>query len=139
MGELIAGPSMVMTWTYSGGTVSLNADYRTFDWNTTSNFEDISAGQDTQVGRAPTMIDATANVTLVGQTSGTALVAALAAQTAGTLVVQPEGTAVGKRKITLPAYSEGAQYSFPYANVMTITCGFIPSSILGVWTDAANT
>jgi len=138
MGELIAGQSMVLTWTYSGGTVTLDADYRTCDWSTTSNFEDISAGADTQVGRAPTLIDAKANISLVGQTDGTVIATALAAQTAGTLTIQPEGTAVGKRKITLPAYADGAAVSWPYANVMTITCGFTPSSILGSWTDGTN-
>ena len=136
MGELIAGQTMIMTWAYSGGTISLNADYRTFGWSTTANMEDISAGADTQVGRMPTLIDAHADVTLVQQTAGTALIAALAATTAGTLTVQPEGTAAGKRTITLPCYCDGAQYDIPYANVAVITCGFTPSSVLGLWTDA---
>jgi len=135
MGELIAGQTMVMTWTTSAGTFTLDADYRTFEWNTTANMEDISAGADTQVGRVPTLIDAHADVTLVQQTGGTALIAALAATTAGTLVVYPEGTASNKRIITLPAYCDGANYSIPYANVAVITVGFSPSSVLGTWSD----
>lgn len=139
MSELIAGQSMVLTWVYSGGTISLAGDYRTCDWNPSTAYEDVSAGADTQTGRMPTLKDATANVTLVRQTAGTALDAALQPGQAGTLTIQPEGTAVNLRKITLPAYSDGAQVTHPYANVAIITCNFSGSSVLGNFTDSVNT
>jgi len=138
MAELISGPTMVLTWTYSGGTISLAGDYRTVSWNPSTAFEDVSAGADTQIGRLPTLKDATATVELVTQTSGTAIAAALAPQTAGTLVIQPEGTASNKRKITLPAYSNGATLAFPYANVSTISCQFSGSSTLANYSDSVN-
>ena len=97
MAELIAGPTMILSWIWSGGTISLNADYRTFTWNPTIAYEDVTAGQDTQVGRLTTLKDATAAIELVTQTAGTAMVAALAAGMGGTLISAPRGTATGKR------------------------------------------
>lgn len=138
MAELISGPTLVMSWAYSGGTVQLAADYRTFSWNPTITYEDVSAGSDTQIGRLTTLKDATAAVTLVQQTGGTQMIAALAAGMAGTLIVQPEGTATNKRKITFPSYSDGAVSDQPYANVATLSCGFTGSSTLANFTDGVN-
>lgn len=138
MAELISGPTMVLKWAYSGGTISLDGDYRTCSWNPSTAYEDVSAGADTQVGRLPTLKDATASIELVTQTSGTAIQAALQPGQAGTLTIQPEGTATTKRKITFPAYADGAVVAFPYANVATISCGFSGSSILGNYSDSIN-
>ena len=139
MAEYLAGQSMVLTWTYSGGTVSLAADYRQCNWTPTTSYVDATAGSDTTMSRIPTFIDATADIEMVNPSGGTALYAALAARTAGTLTIQPEGTAVGERKITFPCYCDGANYAHPYADVATLTCGFTGSNILGDFTDAANT
>lgn len=139
MAELISGPSMVLTWTYATGTISLAADYRTFDWNPSITYEDVTAGADTQIGRLTTLKDATANVTLVVQTSGTALLAGFAPGQAGTLICQPEGTATGKRKITFPSYCDGVQTSMPYANVSVHTIGFTGAgAVLAAYTDSVN-
>ena len=138
MAELIAGPTMVMTWTTSSGTSALAGDYRTWDWNPSTAFEDVSAGSDTQIGRLPTLKDATCAITLVQQTGGTALIAQLQPAQAGTLVLQPEGTARNKRKITFPAYCDGAVNSAPFANVATLAIGFTGSSVLGAFTDGVN-
>lgn len=138
MAELISGPSMILTWTYATGTISLNGDYRTCDWNPSITYEDVTAGADTQIGRLTTLKDATCSVTVVQQTAGTALIAGLQPGQAGTLTIQPEGTAVGKRKITFPAYSDGIQTTMPYANVAVHTIGFTGSSTLATYTDASN-
>lgn len=138
MPELIAGPTMVLNWKSGSGTTVLAADYRTCSWNPSIAFADTSAGADTQVGRSPTLKDATAAITLVGQTGGTAIGTVLQPGQAGTLEIMPEGTAVGKRKITFPAYCDGAKLDWPYADVFLITCGFTGSSTLANFTDATN-
>src|SRR5688572_31978311 len=138
MAELISGPTMVISWVYSGGTLNIAGDYRTLSWNPTITYEDVSAGSDTQIGRLTTLKDATAALTVVTQTGGTQMVAGLAAGQAGTLTVQPEGTAANKRKITFPAYADGAVSDMPYANVATLSCGFTGSSVLGNFTDGVN-
>ena len=138
MAEFLAGPTMVMTWAYSGGTIALNADYRTCAWNPSIAYVDVSAGQDTQVGRLTALKDATAAIELVNQTAGTAIQTALLAGVAGTLTIQPEGTATNKRKITFPAYSDGGKPTFPYADISITACGFTGSSVLGNFTDGVN-
>ena len=137
MPELIAGPTMVLSWASSAGTISLAGDYRTCEWNPSIAYEDVTAGADTHVGRLTTLKDATANVTVVQQTSGTALVAAFQPGQAGTLTIGPEGTATGKRKITFPAFCDGIQTSLPYSNVAVHTIGFTGSSTLAAYTDSA--
>ena len=130
---------MVLTWAYSGGTMALAADYRACTWSPSVAYEDVSAGADTQIGRLTGLKDATASIELVLQTSGTAIQTALQPGTAGTLTIQPEGTATNKRKITFPSYCDGAQASFPYANVAVISCGFTGAgAVLANWTDGVN-
>lgn len=136
MAEFIAGPTMVLQWVTSAATTSLAADYRTVSWNPSTAYAEVTAGADSQVGRLPTIKDATASVELVGQAAGTALATLLAPQQAGTLIIGPEGTATGKRKITLPAYSDGATVSYPYADVVSISCNFSGSSTLNNYTDS---
>lgn len=138
MTEYLAGPTMVLTWITSAGTTTLAADYRTCDWNPSVAYEDVSAGADTQIGRLPALADATAAITLVQQTGGTALASVLQPGQAGTLTIQPEGTATNKRKITFPSYCDGAKPSWPYANVAVISCGFTGSSVLANFTDGVN-
>lgn len=139
MAEYLAGPTMVMTWTYSGGTITLAADYRTCTWSPSVAYEEVSAGSDSQVGRITGLKDATASISLVNQTGGTAIQTALQPGVAGTLVIQPEGTATSKRKITFPSYCDGGQVDFPYSNVAVTTCGFTGAgSVLANWTDGVN-
>ena len=138
MPELIAGPTMILSWIWTGGTVVLNGDYRSVSFNPTIAYEEVTAGSDTHVGRLTTLKDATASVELVIQTAGTAMGIALQPGNSGTLLIQPEGTAVGKRKISLPCYCDGAQPSFPSANVAGYSIGFTGSSTIGNFADTSN-
>lgn len=138
MAELISGPTMILSWIWSGGTVTLNSDYRNVTFSPSIAYEEVTAGSDTQVGRLTTIKDATATVEILIQTGGTAMGTALQPGNSGTLVIQPEGTAVGKRKISLPAYCDGANPSFPYANVAVYSIGFTGSSTIGNFTDGSN-
>ena len=128
------GKDLKMDWIWSGGTTSLNADYRTVAWNPSIAYADISAGSDTHVGRLPALKDATAAVTLV-DSSGTAIYAGLASGVAGTLIIQPEGTASNKRKITFPCYSDGPVASFTYNDTTTMSVNFTGN---GSYTDGVN-
>ena len=136
MAELIMGQAGTIQWITSGGTFALNADFRTVAFTPSTAYADVSAGNDTQVGRLPTLKDAVASVSLVGQTGGTAIAASMQPGQLGTLIIGPEGTAVGKRKITLPSYCDGAKVAYPYADVMTIDAGFSGSSTIANFTDA---
>jgi hypothetical protein len=128
MAEYAAGPNLVLTWTWSGGTTSLAADSRSVTWQTSIKKVDISAGADTQTTYMSTLKEGAATINLVDQTGGTAIAAALLAGVSGTLTIGPEGTATGKRKVTLPSFSEGAQYTYPYADIAVISCSFAPNA-----------
>ncbi len=136
MTELIMGQAGTIQWiTATYGTIGLNADFRTVSFTPTTDYADASAGNDTQKGRLPTLKDAVASISLVGQVGGTQIAAAMQPGQLGTLIVGPEGTATNKRKITLPCYCDGAQVAYPYADVMTIDCGFSGSSTIANFTD----
>lgn len=139
MAEYIAGSTMVLNWVYTIGTtlgtLTLAGDYRTCTWSPSVAYSETSAGSDTNVGRLTALKDAKASITLVDQTGGTATYTALNAGQAGTLYIQPEGTATNKRKITFPSFSDGAQYEHPYADIAVISVGFTGN---GAYTDGVN-
>ncbi len=136
MAEYVAGQSgLAVSWIYSGGTLSLSADIRTCTWTPTVDFYDATAGQDTVKNRIKGMKDATASITCVNQAGGTVTYAALDAGTSGTLIIQPEGTAAGKRKITFPSFANGAQYQHPYNDVATFDCTFTAN---GTYTEGVS-
>lgn len=128
------GTNLVLSWIWSGGTVSLNGDYRTCSFNPTVAYADISAGSDTHMSRLTTLKDSTASVTLVDSSPGTAVYASLNPGVAGTLIIGPEGTASGKRKITMPAFCDGAVPTWTYNDTVTIAVNFTGN---GAFTDGA--
>ncbi len=125
MAEFVSGSTMTLTWvTTTYGTVTLNADYRACKITPSVDVIDGTAGADTNKVKYLGKTDVKADVELVTQAGGTATNAALNAGVQGTLFVGPEGTVAGKPKFTLPAFSTGATYDFPYADIAKITCGF---------------
>jgi hypothetical protein len=118
------GANMYLAWIYAGGTVTLQADERTVNLTPSVDFADASAGADARKQRVTTLKDTMVSFAGVAQTGGTALEDALAEGTHGTVEFGPEGTASGKRKYTIGAFSGGAKFGFKYADVTEITCEF---------------
>lgn len=131
--EYIAGSTMVLQWIYSGGTISFAADERSVSWSPSVETVDATAGADTVRKRLTTFKDATASISMVDQTNAAGTASALDAGVSGTLIIGPEGTATGKRKITFPSFSQGAKYSWPFDGVAEITCDFMAN---GAYTDS---
>jgi hypothetical protein len=119
------GANMYLAWVYSGGTVNLHADERTVSLNPSIDFADTTAGSDARKTRLSTVADMAVSFAGVAQTGGTAFEDALAPGTQGTVIFGPEGTAVGTRKHTIGAFSQGAKYSFKYADVTEVTCDWM--------------
>jgi len=125
-----AGSALYLAWVYSGGTVQLETDFRGFSWTPTLNWIDATAGADTYEELLPSYgTGVEIPVTMVLQADGTALLAAIARQTAGTLVYGPEGTATGKKKYTIPATSSGPQFNQPFDDVVELTANFRQTSV----------
>lgn len=119
------GSNMVFQWVYSGGTVSMQADFRTVTLSPTVDFADATAGSDARRKRIPTIKDTSVSYAGLAQTGGTALEDALVEGTEGTILFYPEGTATGKRKYTIGAFSQGGKFNLPYADVVELTVEFM--------------
>ncbi len=114
-----SGSALYLEWIYSGGTVNLTADSRTFSSSVTIELYDSTAGSDAYKTFVTGMRDSVISTTLVTQSDGTVLLDALFAGTSGTVRVSPEGTASGKRRELYPAISQGVVRDEPYNNVVT--------------------
>ena len=131
--EYVGGTAMVLQWIYSGGTLSLAADTRNVSWKPSIETIDTTAGSDTVRTYINSFKSATASIAMVDQTNAAGTASALDAGVRGTLIIGPEGTATGKRKITFPSMSGGANYAYPYDGIVEITCDFVAT---GAYTDS---
>lgn len=118
------GKDLYLTWIHSGGTAVLSSDFRTVSTNPTVGLANVTAGADDDATYIATVKDATIEYGALMQAGGTILKAALCEGTGGTLVISPEGTASGKAYESYPAISMGAKMSYPYAEVVEISCSF---------------
>lgn len=117
-----SGSALVVQWIHPSGTVALTADSRSLSIEPTVKLYTATAGSDADEVYLSGIKDAKISWSGVAQTSGTALEDALVEGTSGTLIVGPEGTASGKRKYTIPAFSMGLQVNIPYDNVVELSC-----------------
>lgn len=120
----ITGQNTSISWVWSGGTVSLDTDYRSANYDTTIEMYDQTAGADQYKTYITGVKDGSFSYGGVFQSGGTAIVAALERGNSGTIIYGPEGTAVGKEKITIPAISKGAKRNNPFNNLIEISCDF---------------
>lgn len=118
------GNNAVISWVYSGGTIALNSDYRQANDQPSVDLVEVSAGADASKTYLTSLKDGQFNLTMLAQTGGTVLLAALAEGVSGTLIVGEEGTASGKPKTTIPAISMGAQRNIQYNNAVEISVTF---------------
>ena len=120
----ILGKDLDIQWIYSGGTISLNGDYRKCDISENTDLIDQSAGADASRTFVAGIADSQVQVTTVYQAAGTALVDAIADGNAGTLLISPEGTASTKRKITIPAIVASRTLPFSFDGLVEISVTF---------------
>jgi len=127
-----SGSAMHLAWIWTGGTINLHSEFREFSYSPTLSLIDASAGSDTFRNYLPGIGEGgDISLTMVMptySTGGTALLAALASGNQGTLIYGPEGTATGRPKVTIPAFSRGPSFTQPYDDVVELMCGFQQSS-----------
>jgi hypothetical protein len=124
-----SGSSLYIAWVTAGATTTLQGNFRNFSYNPTLSLIDATAG-DASFRNYIAGIGEGGDIgfSSVMQTNATALLAAVARSTQGTLFVGVEGTTTGKPKLTIPAISKGPQYSVPYDDVVTLSIGFQQSA-----------
>jgi len=125
-----SGKDLICQWICAGGTINLNGDSRAVSIKPTIGLSKATAGADADEVYLATVKDAQVSWGAVAQSAGTALEDALVEGAFGTLIVGPEGTATGKRKWTIPAFSLGVSFNIPYADVVEIACDFQKSGAL---------
>lgn len=106
------------------GSTVLSADFRNFDSEEEAGLADASAGNDANRSYLVTLKDGKATIELVAQAGGTALWAALAAGTRGTLEWGDEGTAVGKPRHTVEAVVQKRSRQIPYDDIVVYSADF---------------
>lgn len=129
------GSACVTKFVTTAGTADLSADRKSTNYNPSVDFADATAGSDTYKVKLPTLKDTTASISGVLQSGGTVVEDICAAGNFGTLTIQPEGTATGKRKYTMPCYSKGMQTQFPYADTCEFSVDFEGSGAPTVTTN----
>jgi hypothetical protein len=118
------GKGLIVNWIYSGGTVVLSGNSTQFTFNQSGALYEATAGADAAKNFVTGELDSSASLAARHEAGGTALYNALLANTAGTLIIAPEGTAATKQKITMPAISQGAGLNIPYNNVVDLSCSW---------------
>ena len=134
-----AGSSLVVSFIQAAATTILTGAHKSLTYTPSINFYDATAGADTHKQYIAGVKDGTMtfNANLIGGTlsGGTVTYAVVAEGVSGTLQWQPEGTAATKPKYTAPVISQGAQFSYPYDNVVEVTVNFQQN---GARVEAAN-
>ena len=120
----LTGQNCSVSWIYSGGTVVLDTDQRNYSYTPSVDMYDQTAGADTWHTSITGAKNGQVAWAHVYQGGGSAVVQALEAGNAGTLIVGIEGTATGKPKNTIPAISQGAVVNVQYNNLIEVTCNF---------------
>ena len=120
-----SGSALVVTWIQAAATTVLTGDHKSFTYTPSIDLIDATAGADTNKSylNGPKDGNATFNSNFQSGTNsgGTVMTATLTEGAIGTIEWQPEGTAVPKPKYSMPAISQGAALSNPYADVSEIT------------------
>jgi len=120
-----AGSSLVVRWLQAAATTVLTGDHRNFSYTPSIQFYDQTAGADENKSYLPGVKDGAASYEAVMQAGadagGTTTYAVLAEGAVGTIEFSPEGTTAGKTKYLVPALSQGAAFSYPYQDVVTVT------------------
>jgi hypothetical protein len=122
----LTGKDLALKWVTSSGTFWLETDFRSLTISEDQESADATAGGDTYKAYIATFADATGEVQLLDTagTAGTALWAALAPSTSGTLTWYQDGTAAGHVYSSAPAFISNREREFPYDDVVAITAGF---------------
>lgn len=138
-----SGSALTAQWIWSGGTLTINTDFRSCDVNPGGETHDATAGGDgshnaLKAVPAPTIDFSILAVDNAGSTDGTAYAQAFLFGNVGTVIVQPYGNTSNFLEYTLPAISLGPAHGVPYADVSEYTVSFKGNTSAGLTTGAVT-
>jgi hypothetical protein len=120
------GTPLIIQWSYGTGTTLLNGDYLSFNYTPSVDLVDETAGADTNKVYLAAQKDGKASASGNFQTgsggNGTAMGTVLQEGYFGTIAWSPEGTAAGKARYSMPAYSQGVKFDYAYADLTKWAC-----------------
>jgi len=115
--------SPVFQWVWTGGTATLQTDYRTAAVQSGVGLVESTAGADSHDQWLPTTQNGEFTLGIL-HTGGTGVWTALAPGNNGTIIGGPQGTAAGSIKHTIPAVVAQRNGAYPYKDVATIEVTF---------------
>ena len=119
------GKDLYLAWIWSGGTVTLNGDYREFGHKADTDLVEAQAGAEGAKAYLATLSDATFSYSgLETGTAGTAVLAATKEKTYGTLLWGPLGTTTGLPKFSCAAFAKGQETPHKYNDVAMLNIEF---------------
>ena len=123
--EYTGGSVFYCIWVHSGGTVTLNTDYRSFSVSKSVETVDATAGADENRRYLQTFDVIGVDLEALAQSDGgTSTYSVLQQGTNGTLIWAPSGTVATRLKCTLPAFISQSNMAVPYADVVTLSLSF---------------
>jgi len=130
------GSAAVMTWVYATGTVTLNTEYRTWSYTPSIDLIDATAGADTARRYINSFKSGQIQIGMLMQTSmASADLAGLGEGQLGTITYNPAGTASTRLKLTIPAISQGVTFDSPYADIVSLSVGFMQNGAMTIGTN----
>jgi len=135
-----AGSSLVVQWIQAAATTTLTGDHRNFSVTPSISLIEQTAGADEFKTYIVGVKDGNCTYEAILQSGtgagGTLTFSTLDKGNLGTILYMPEGTAAGKTRGTIPAISQGVSYSFPYADVVTVSVNWQQNGADGMGTTA---
>ena len=129
------GGSCIALWIQTAATTILTPDFRSLKYDPAVEMVDASAGADTFKVFFPGIASGKVSAQFVQQAGSITFATAMYEGAVGTVVINPEGTATGKQKISIPCVSDGVSWTIPYNGVVELAVSWTQSSAR---TDGTN-
>ena len=131
------GTALKVTWSWSGGTLPLADDYRTFNYTPSVAAIDDSAGADAAMSYVKGITSGALSwAGKIQSGSVAAYASAMAAGNVGTVTFYPQGLAAGQYRGTVPAWCNGFVYDIGYNDTANVSCSWMQNGLLADGTVA---
>jgi hypothetical protein len=125
-----SGTALQVIWSYSGGSINMHTDFRTFTYTPAVDLYETTAGADPAKTYLAGVKSGQASYNGVDQSGSFATFGTFLIEGAiGTIVYKPNGTAGGQYHGTIPAIVMGVSYNNPYAGVTEVSVAWTQNGL----------